>query len=1060
MAGRSKELEIAIKIAGKVDSSLKTALGAAAKGIGAVANVLGSVSTAAASAAVSMGTAAVDVGKEFEAAMSSLAATADIDIGSEKYERLEKAAREMGKATSKTAAESADALQYMALAGWGVEDSIKGLPSILYLSEASGMDLAQTSDMVTDTMSALGVSIDQLPDYLDVVAKAQNTTNQSAEDLMQAYLGVGGTLKSLGVSTRESAAALGVLANRGTKGSEAGTALNAIMVNLTTKTGQAGKAMESLGISAFDSEGKFIGLKATLEKVNKATREMTQEERNAAFAAIGGKQYLDDLQKLMAGLNDTTADGKQEWEAIAEGLDNAGNALENMRNRKVDNLAGDIDVIKSAVSELGIAVHKDMNGPLRGMVQLGTRMINRLSDAYGEGGIFGMAGAVGDCLKEAADVVADHGPRLIAIGYNVFFEFIDGIVKNAGALADAAAKILPILINRLQSFGPDLFFAAADIMLQFCRGITSEIPDIMQYAAENIYGVVTQISKRLPEISATALALVQALVSGIVEQAPDLIEAWYQLVQNLEITIIQMLPAIVRMGMQLIAGLAEGVLSNLPYILQTAVLVVASLVEGFTQMLPVIIQTGIQLIISLIQGIISNLGNIVQAAVEIVVSLASGLLQAIPQLMAAVPELIWAIIEGIMETDWLQVGIDIITGIIKGILNTGKSLWNAIKSLVTGGGADMDLSGSGKKAVQSYTAGIWDSAPAVSGAADAVYGAAFQGMDFGAAMEAGENAGAAFSTGLAGRAASPVAGARMAALGREGADAMRQGMASGTAGAGADTGSLIDPASLRAGMAEAGKSGASAFRAGFSTGLDEGILPAGSGGMADSAQTAASAAADWNARVNSELDAGWEKAQANARTAMRELAETVRAAAHEAAQAVKAAFEDMTITIPKPKVPAVSVSSSTMPCGGGGSISVPKIAVNWNAAGGIFQKPAVFSTSSGLQGAGEAGPEALLPLDTLWTKLEDVVSLQVRENSGESAASILLGKLQGIRSAGGDGSLSASAGGEGIHIQYSPVYNLHGNAGKEEIAEAAGMSQKDFERRMGQWLKAHRRERF
>ena len=122
---------------------------------------------------------------------------------------------------------------------------------------------------------------------------------------MDAYLAVGGVMNNLNVPITESATALGVLANRGIKGSEAGTALNAIMVNLTTGTGQAGKMMEKLGVSAFDSSGKFIGLEATLQQVNTALAGCTEEERNAALAAIGGKMHVDALNDLMAGLNTT-----------------------------------------------------------------------------------------------------------------------------------------------------------------------------------------------------------------------------------------------------------------------------------------------------------------------------------------------------------------------------------------------------------------------------------------------------------------------------------------------------------------------------------------------------------------------------------------------------------------------------------------------------------------------------------------------------------------------------------------------------------------------------------
>lgn len=147
---------------------------------------------------------------------------------------------------------------------------------------------------------------------------------------MEAYIGVGGTMKNLGVPITESATALGVMANRGIKGSEAGNALNAIMVNLTSGAGQAGTMMEKLGLSAFDSEGNFKGLKGTLTELNGKLAGMTQEQRNAALAAIGGKQHVDALNDLLQGLNATTADGAIEWDALANELQNADGALEDM----------------------------------------------------------------------------------------------------------------------------------------------------------------------------------------------------------------------------------------------------------------------------------------------------------------------------------------------------------------------------------------------------------------------------------------------------------------------------------------------------------------------------------------------------------------------------------------------------------------------------------------------------------------------------------------------------------------------------------------------------------
>ena len=356
-ATKSKEYQLAIKIAGSVSSSFNSAMGDAESKItnlGTVAKQAAAVA-AAAWGALRLGefiSDAVGTYQEFEQAMANASAIAGAT--QEQYDALEQAALAMGKATSKTAAESADALGYMALAGWSVEDSIASLEPILRLSEATGMDLAQCLDLVTDSMSALGIEVQDLAGYLDVAAMANNKSNQTAQMLMEAYIGVGGTMKGLGVPIQESAAALGVLANRGIKGSEAGTALNAVLVNLTTGTGQAGKMMEKLGISAFDSNGKFIGLEETIRMVSNATAGMTEEERNAALAAIGGKQHIDALNALMAGLNTTTADGVTEWEALSNSLYNSQGAMATMADTVTNTWQGASARLESAIDDLKI----------------------------------------------------------------------------------------------------------------------------------------------------------------------------------------------------------------------------------------------------------------------------------------------------------------------------------------------------------------------------------------------------------------------------------------------------------------------------------------------------------------------------------------------------------------------------------------------------------------------------------------------------------------------------------------------------------------------------------
>ncbi len=339
----------------------------------------------AAFAGISFGLAdTVKTGMDFESAMASAAATSGIDKTSKDYEKMEKAARQAGATTTKTAAESANALEYMALAGWDVDTSIQALPSILRLSEATGMDLARTSDMITDSMAALGLTVDELPTYLDKVAKAQNSSNQSAEQLLEAYLGVGGQFKNLGIDVTESATALGVMANRGLKGSEAATALNAVLINLTTGAGEAGDMMEHLGISAFDESGKFIGLQNVLLKVNQSMAGMTDKQKNATLAALGGKVHVDDLNKLLAGLNETNAEGVTEWDALAASIDNSRGSLEKMAKTKTDTLAGSLAALQSAASEVQISISKKLEPYVRGMVDWLTAHMPDVQNTVGQ----------------------------------------------------------------------------------------------------------------------------------------------------------------------------------------------------------------------------------------------------------------------------------------------------------------------------------------------------------------------------------------------------------------------------------------------------------------------------------------------------------------------------------------------------------------------------------------------------------------------------------------------------------------------------------------------------
>lgn len=505
MAAAGKEYKLAVKIAGSVSSSFNNAMGTAETEMQSLGSIAAKAAAVAAAAwgALKIGqfvSDAVSTYADFDQAMANTAAICGATA--DDYARLQQVALDMGKATTKTATESAEALGYMSLAGWDVNESIAGLEPILRLSEATQMGLATSSDLVTDSLSALGLQVDDLGGYLDVVAMANNKSSQTAQMLMEAYIAVGGTMKNLHVPIQESAAALGVLANRGIKGSEAGTALNAVINNLTTGTGQAGKMMDKLGISAFDSNGKFIGLAETLRVVDEATKDMTEEQRNAALAALGGKEHIDALNDLISGLNTTTADGRSEWEALTDDLYNADGALSTMAATVTDTLKGAISIFGSAMDDMKIRLAqtfapaaKDAINAVSAVIPSITDRIAAVGNAFIEyalpkveafaqncvpalekvGGAFAAVGAVIVDHKDLFDTLGSLAIttiNLIAEGIQRATPFVtalvDGLLTAIQVSADFANKILSAL-DSVSRFRDELIAAAA-VLVAFKAG--------------------------------------------------------------------------------------------------------------------------------------------------------------------------------------------------------------------------------------------------------------------------------------------------------------------------------------------------------------------------------------------------------------------------------------------------------------------------------------------------------------------------------------------------------------------------------------------------------------
>ena len=398
------------------NNNLNVSTGQLKQNFSELADAAAKLAAAAGAALTAAAGYVVNVGQKFEASMSKVQALSGAT--GEDFERLSAAAKEMGASTSKTASQAADALGYMALAGWKTEQMLGGLEPILRASEAGGMDLARCSDLVTDSMSAMGIAVQDLGHYLDVVAKAQSSSNTSMEQLLEAYVNVGGSLRNLNVDIEESATLLGTLANRGKKGAEAGTALSSIIVNLIGANKSAKTAMDELGISAWDSNGNFIGLTETLELLGDTLKNLDNDEiENNFVAKIGGKTQLDTLQALLSGVN-------EEYDDLFKVLNDCAGASEEAAKTMQQNLTGSMTMFGSALEGVGIEIYESFKEPLTQAVNEGTDMlsglVSRVSDGDLSGTVEKIAQSFGKLVLSVEDFAINDGlPALLN-----FLEFL------------------------------------------------------------------------------------------------------------------------------------------------------------------------------------------------------------------------------------------------------------------------------------------------------------------------------------------------------------------------------------------------------------------------------------------------------------------------------------------------------------------------------------------------------------------------------------------------------------------------------------------------------------
>ncbi len=313
----------------------------------------------------------IRTGEEFTAAISKVGAISGATA--EELKQLEDAARLYGSATMFSAKESADALQYMALAGWNAQQAIDALPSVLNLAASSGMDLGRASDIVTDYITAFGLSVDDAARFVDIMSYAMSHSNTTTEMLGEAYKNCAATAHSMGITVEEVTAALMTMANAGVKGGEAGTTLNTLMTRLATNTKGCADELKEYGVAIYDAQGNMNSLSDILSGMIGAWSRLTQEQQANLSKVIAGTNQYSGFQTIMQGMSDKAKAAGMSFEDYTKALEDCNGTASQMSKTMTDNLTGDIKSMQSALDELKLKIFEDAEQPLRSLVQTVTK---------------------------------------------------------------------------------------------------------------------------------------------------------------------------------------------------------------------------------------------------------------------------------------------------------------------------------------------------------------------------------------------------------------------------------------------------------------------------------------------------------------------------------------------------------------------------------------------------------------------------------------------------------------------------------------------------------------
>ena len=646
--------------------------------------------------------ASVTVAANFEQQMSKVQAISGATA--EDTDRLTESARQWGRDTKYSATEAGEAFEYMALAGWKTDDMLEGIGGILNLAAASAMDLGTASDIVTDYLTAFGLSAKDAGKFADEMAYAMSHSNTTTEALGEAYKNCAATAASMGYSVEETTAVLMTMANAGVKGGEAGTALNAIMTRLATDTKGCATELSKYGVEVYDAQGNMNSLSSILTGVRGVWNNLTDEQQANLAKTIAGTNQFSALQTIMSGLSDEAIASGMSFSDYSEALQNCDGTASDMAATMQDNLLGRLTQLKSKLEDVGITI----GNSLMPFMEKAVAKIGELADKFAA-----LNPQQQETILKIAGVVAAIGPLLTIVGkaISVSGQLSSGIGKvvdklaTMGTTASGATGGMAVLKGALAAITSPVGIAVAAIAAitavivtlwntnEDFRNRITEIWNRIKSTFENIWnGIVsffTGILDGIRNAVTTAWTAVSTTISDVLTGIWNTVSNIFTTIRDFVSTVFETIKNVITVVIMAIAEFFSAAFEILTvpfrFIWENCKETIISIWDAISTKIQTAI-TFVQNIITTVWNAVSSVFTTVWTAISTTVSnVVNSIKNTITNVFNAVRTTVSNIFNNVKATAtsiWNSIS-NTISNVVNSIKNTVSNVFNSVKSTVS-----------------------------------------------------------------------------------------------------------------------------------------------------------------------------------------------------------------------------------------------------------------------------------------------------------------------------------------------------------------------------------------